>query len=414
MRIEVRPCQTRAELEDHVKVPTYVFAGNDNTEIDRRLAAFPEEGPYDLLTLDCFVDGKVATAMVTWPFDIIIDGAPIPMAGISGVGTMPQHRRRGYLREVILAGFRAMKDRGQPLAGLWASMGAIYQRFGFGLATDYAEYLFNPRLMSFREAPPPTALTFDIAPTDPAMAPELVAMQQRWTNGRNLCLDVPEAMMSRYISRENKRTRFLASARDQDGALCAFATFTVGYPQPEFPNDGDPPQEMEVEIFAALDIHAERGLWELICSHDLVRRVKVYRAEPTGSLPLLLQEPRALQTHLADGVWLRLVDALEALRLRPYGGAGSLVLGIEGDGTCPWNNGAYLLEAGDGGARVTPTRRDPAITLGPAPLASLFAGYASATRLRDAGLLSAANDEAVAVADQLFRTRRAPYCQVGW
>ena len=51
------------------------------------------------------------------------------------VGTLPEFRRRGLLRQVMTRAIGEQRDRGQALAMLWASMGAIYQRYGYGLAS---------------------------------------------------------------------------------------------------------------------------------------------------------------------------------------------------------------------------------------------------------------------------------------
>lgn len=56
------------------------------------------------------------------------------MAGISVVGTRPEYRRRGLVRSIMTQAFADQRDRGQSVAGLWASQAAIYQRYGFAPA----------------------------------------------------------------------------------------------------------------------------------------------------------------------------------------------------------------------------------------------------------------------------------------
>ncbi|MFL2523524.1 MAG: GNAT family N-acetyltransferase [Candidatus Azotimanducaceae bacterium] len=53
------------------------------------------------------------------------------MAGISVIGTRPEYRRQGLVRTIMTRAFAEQRERGQTLAGLWASQAAIYQRYGF-------------------------------------------------------------------------------------------------------------------------------------------------------------------------------------------------------------------------------------------------------------------------------------------
>ena len=56
-------------------------------------------------------------------------------AGVTVVGVLPTHRRRGILRELMRAQLDDVHERGEPLAALWASEGSIYGRFGYGLSS---------------------------------------------------------------------------------------------------------------------------------------------------------------------------------------------------------------------------------------------------------------------------------------
>ena len=55
-------------------------------------------------------------------------------AGITWVGVLPSHRRRGVLTELMRQQLDDVHERGEPLAILWASEPPIYGRFGYGIA----------------------------------------------------------------------------------------------------------------------------------------------------------------------------------------------------------------------------------------------------------------------------------------
>ena len=55
------------------------------------------------------------------------------------VGVLPTHRRRGVLTEMMRAQLEDIRDRGEPIAALWASEEVIYRRFGYGIASFTGE-----------------------------------------------------------------------------------------------------------------------------------------------------------------------------------------------------------------------------------------------------------------------------------
>ena len=52
------------------------------------------------------------------------------------VGVLPTHRRRGILDRMMRAQLADVRERGEPIAALWASEETIYGRFGYGLASQ--------------------------------------------------------------------------------------------------------------------------------------------------------------------------------------------------------------------------------------------------------------------------------------
>jgi predicted acetyltransferase len=64
-----------------------------------------------------------------------VPGGELPTGGITFVTVLPSHRRRGLMSGMMRLMIDDCHRRGEPLAALWAAEGAIYQRFGFGMAT---------------------------------------------------------------------------------------------------------------------------------------------------------------------------------------------------------------------------------------------------------------------------------------
>lgn len=51
-------------------------------------------------------------------FELYVDGARIPMGGIAGVASPPEHRRRGNVGKLLVECLRETREQGMPLSGL--------------------------------------------------------------------------------------------------------------------------------------------------------------------------------------------------------------------------------------------------------------------------------------------------------
>jgi hypothetical protein len=154
----------------------------------------------------------------------------------------------------------------------------------------------------------------------------------------------------------------------------------------------------------ATSAEATRELWRYLFGVDLIAKVSLWNYDPSTPLFLMVKDARRLQLRLTDGIWLRLVDVGEALRLRSYAGEGSVVLDVT-DTFCPWNEGRYRA-----GNDAGPTEDAAELRLSAADLASAYLGAFSFERLAAAGRVEVVAEGAVARATALFRTELPPYC----
>jgi predicted acetyltransferase len=403
MTVEIRSIR-HDEVEAYGRVVAYVFASEDGLE-DELKGTQPE------WTTCGFVDGKLVSTFATLPFTVRLNGAAVPMGGVTAVGTLPEQRRRGLLRQIMTQALGTMRDRNQNMAILWASMGAIYQRFGYGLASAQVNYSFDPRYVAFERE---TAISghVELVPKDDSF-PIMKQNYIEWATPRNLCIHRSTFLWTVNTLRPPKKDAlvFTAIYRNADGQSrghIVYSTADETTPEP------GPSQVMTVNDFVALDTEATRALWNYIRRHDLIGRVNMRGAPEDDVVPDLLLEPRMLNRKTSDGIWMRVVDAEKALAQRPYGARGELTLAIAGDTECPWNNGTYLLETDGPTAHITRTDREPELTMSAATLASLISGYRPATHFVKAGRMEQHRDGAALRADALFRTEHAPYCPNGF
>jgi predicted acetyltransferase len=404
MSIEIRSCRDPEEMRRYREIISYVFASTEGVE-GEVANTLPE------WTTCGWVDGTMAATLGAFPFTMRLNGAPVPAGGVTAVGTLPGYRRQGLLRSIMGQALATMRERDQPLAILWASMGAIYQRFGYGLASTQVQYSFDPRFAAFRDDITAPGRVELLASVEDAL-PLLKQVYIQWATPRNLCLHRSTALWRSSTLRPRKKDAPVYCAVYRDAA--AEPRGHVIYTTEEKPGtEPGPDQVLTVQDFIALDPEAYRGLWDYLRRHDLVRRVEMHGSED-DPIPSLLLEPRMLNTRLGDAIWMRVVDVERALPRRPYGARGELTIAVEGDRMCPWNAGTYLLETDGPTADVRRVDREPDITVSPNVLASLLAGHRSATYFRRAGMLEARNEASLRTADALFRSEYAPHCPNGF
>ena len=162
MAIEVRACRAN-ELNRFLDTCQRSFHQHlGDIEVVRDSKLLPPERAFAAF------DGEdiVGTAGA-FQFSLSIPGGEVPAAGVTMVGVLPSHRRKGIMRGLMRFQLDDARERNEPISILLASEDAIYQRFGYGLAADQghieverdrARWLDDPgpvgktRLVSLEEA----------------------------------------------------------------------------------------------------------------------------------------------------------------------------------------------------------------------------------------------------------------------
>jgi len=402
--VEIRSLRDDEELKLYQRNVNYVFASAPSPEDDMGKPAAD-------WTTCAFVDGKLATTLATLPFTVRLNGNPVKMGGVTAVGTLPNYRRSGLLRKVMTQALSEMRDRDQSLAILWASMGAIYQRFGYGLSTAFVRYSFDPRVAQFQGPGSPDG-SIELLEKEDAF-PLIKQNYIQWVQDKNLAIHRSSILWQVGTLRANVKDHpvYCAVYRNADGEVTGHAVYQTQ--EGNFTDPG-PDQVMKVSDFIARDMESYRALWDYLRAHDLVRRIDVDGVGEDDPAPELLLEPRILQRRTSDGVWMRVTDIEKAIPQRPYGQRGELTFAIPDDDVCPWNAGTYLMETDGTTTAVRRTDRTPDITTTPHVLASLISGYRPASHFAKMGRLEAKDTAALRTADGIFRTEHAPYCPNGF
>ena len=355
----------------------------------------PEGRTLAALEGDSIVGGAGA-----YEFDLTIPGGRVPAAGVTVVGVLPTHRRRGVMRELMRAQLDAVHKRGEALAVLWASEGGIYGRFGYGLASltgdvdiqrahgAYAyplEWSGEARLVPLDEALGPVQGVYDQVAAE---TPGMFSRSREWWEARLLA----DPEWRRFGVGEKSCTD-----QEVEGRPEAYALYRVNF---GFEDGVSAGVTQVIEAVAATPA-ATAAVWRFLLDVDWMDRVKASLLPLDHPLLLLVADVPRLGFRVGDGVWVRLVDVGAALAARSYAAGGDLVVAV-GDAFCPWNDARFTL---DGSKTTAPAD----LRLDVDALGAAFLGGFTVGQLARAGRVEELTSGAVARADALFRTERAPW-----
>ncbi len=312
-------------------------------------------------------------------------GADVPTAFVTWVSVGRAHRRQGLLRSMMSGLLDDGRERGEPIAALFASEATIYGRFGFGAAsTDWA--LRVPRHPSAFRADAPTGGEIADVDLDEA-ARRLPAVYAAARSGFLAMPTRTEVWWRSSVLADPEKQREGATARQV--SIHSAGGVDDGYAiwrAKEGEADGVVALTVEVEELVAATPAAEADLWRALLDVDLSARVVAQRQPRDTALLALLADPgRATATRL-DGLWVRFVDLPGALQARTWSGSDRVVLSVR-DAFRPDQAGTFALEVDEGRASVARVVAEPDVELDTADLAATYLCDRRLTSLRRAGLV---------------------------
>ena len=401
MEWKVRVCGSGEEVAAAVSPIWHYFGRSAPTseQIEPLVRVLPPERVHAVWDGERAIGGAGA-----FPFELTVPGGRVRAAGVTVVGVLSSHRRRGVLRAMMRAQLDACRERGEPVAYLWASEDTIYTRFGYGLASlavaidmarersayhAPAEPFGQTRLVALGEAEPLVAPVWErVAATTPGM----FARTSAWWQAR---------VLADPVWRRRGGGELHCVVLEVQGRPVAYALYRLA-----------PVWERGINI-GALDVvealgdspQSTRAIWRFLFDVDWVAHVQASLLPADHPLVLLMAEPRRLRQSLRDGLWVRLVDVGPALRARSYSAADAVVIEVT-DEFCPWNAGRWRVKRGD----VARTNDLADLSADVTALGSVYLGGFTWAQLARAFRVTERKPGAAERADALFRHDGAPWC----
>lgn len=363
------------------------------TEWDRMFGAYESGGL-------CGLTGSYGVE-VTVPGPV-----PLPTSGVTAVGVLPTHRRRGILTALMAHQLDDSTARGEAVAILNASEATIYGRFGYGVASVARDC----EVVSYRSAfVTPVA---DDLPMRLLTRTEAVDLAPGWFDAFRRAnpgeISRPASWWPSVFGEletwKGGGPMFIVACEPVDPAIPGgYAVYKVDRGQPVGA------RKLAAREVVAAHPEVRAALWRYLLDVDLVDIV-ASQAPVDDPLRWRLEDWRAMTiTGEADYLWVRILDVAAALAARRYRVHDALVVEII-DRVRPRLAGCYRVEGDASGAEASPVDARPDLVMDVAALGSLYLGGTSASALAPAGRVQGRSSEAIARADLFFGSDRAPTC----
>ncbi|MGH1490305.1 MAG: GNAT family N-acetyltransferase [Acidimicrobiales bacterium] len=398
--VEIRFIES-SELLDFRDATTFGFGEDPSTDEgarDRWLAINPAGTA--IVAID---RGRIVATFGSYDLELTMPGGgQVRMAGTTHVTVYPTHRRQGILTKMMRMHLDQAHERGQPMAGLWASEERIYSRFGYGPAAAGHELKIPARTVDLGAPEPGITvhpLTVDqakdslpgIYAQQLSAVPGRLVRSEQWWEARRF-YEPPSGGSS-------PRQRYVVAERD--GVEVGYVIFRL-----HVPGDWSEGRAQIVEL-VAVDDPARRALWNFATNIDLFRNVSWWNAPIDDPLLVEADRFREISRTVMDSLWLRPLDVVSLLTARSYERDGAITIGIT-DRFGP-AAGRYRLEVVDGQATCEPTTAEPDAEFAVEELGRLLLGGGSAFTLQRAGLITV-SPVAANTLSQIFATRLQPHC----
>ncbi len=404
MSIEIRPIQADSEAEQHAFISHYAFNGDRSDEaVARRARYYPLDW-----CLGAFDGSDIVAGLVIMPFEQYINGAAIPLGGIASVSCLPERRRGGFVKALLVDALAKMRNDGQPLSALYTPHYSLYRRYGWEIAGRIISYSFPPKVTKPRMATP-AGRWRRIGPGDWR---EIDAIYHAHHAGRNGGFVRNEQRWRLHVfSDYGKGERDAAVWSNAAGEARAYVVYHItSRPSTTTPW---PETTLRVVDWAALDGDAYAAMLAYLMGHDLVNHILML-ASPDEPLADAIEEP----VHIKEppGAWfgpmLRLVDLQRAIEMRPAlpQASGKGVTVAVTDDSAPWNAGTWRIECSEGRIACEPTQVASEAQMDVRALASIYNGFTKPADAVRVGTIRAAGTPAIDALTNIFSVRFAPYC----
>ena len=326
-------------------------------------------------------------------FDCRMRDVQVKLAGIGGVASPPENRRKGYIKAMFNEALHEMKNNDFLLSSLWPFSFSFYRKLGYEQATGYKNYLLKPQRLKF------TAKynSGEFRKVSLADYRELNEVYKQHYRDYDLVVDKSKEWWEKRIAEENY-IYILERENDPTGYIV--------YSVEEDP-DADFKKRMKVREIAAVDYENYMECLRFLYNHDS-QIARIWMNVSTDDLlPKFLPEPGIEENCYQPGAMFRIIDVRELLSTIKYPPdyTGSLVFRVN-DNIIGENDVTFILEVEGGKGRCRESSRKPEFEVDINHLTPVVTGYISPGQAYQIGQIKVREEKVVGKLQKIFPSRK--------
>ncbi|MHA1990368.1 MAG: GNAT family N-acetyltransferase [Candidatus Hodarchaeales archaeon] len=332
------------------------------------------------LTYFGLFDGDVlASSLIVIHFFQKVRGCTFKMAGIAGVATKPEYRRKGLVRKLFDEAFLFCMKENMPISTLYPFKYSYYEQF---------DYVWVDNLI---------ILTGNISDIKKRIVKgykveEEKDYQKAITRVKPLYkqfYDKVEGLIERNKSnnvfeRRLDKGYFFFSKNDQGN--------DTGYIVLRFNDD----ETIAIREMIAPDIQTRQNLWNFLSLHKDHRKyfkITDYFPHSIQSYPYI-NEPREITHKFIANSMLRIINLQDVLKNIVYPKTTESIDFELVDNPCKWNNGCWNLTIENGKGKISAIdEKDPIAKIEIKGLTLLLAGFRNTSELLENNFISGSSDD---------------------
>ncbi len=157
MTIQIKPAKTMKEKLIAAEMTTYAFAPSP-VMISEDRKKFLETTEDEIFLI--WKGNEVVTTGTIVPLDQNVRGKVIPMGGVAGVATNPEHRNKGYVTALMEHLLSKMLKNSQYVSALYPFRESFYRKFGYVNLPQIQEVEVNPRNIKTKDIQLPKGIIY--------------------------------------------------------------------------------------------------------------------------------------------------------------------------------------------------------------------------------------------------------------
>ncbi len=352
------------ELLECEKIQSVAFVYSLNTaELQKKLETEPQpNAPY----IGYFNDEGMVTACMELPeYRMRYEGHWVPMVGIGGVASLPEHRFGGAIRQIFQVAFRRMLESGAVFSALYPFSHAYYRKFGYELCQTTMGYELPVQSLS--------AFRYDgrvrmIRPGDSLDG--LKAVFDAHFLRCNLAIQREERHWKQLLGEDAYKERVYTYLLEDENGPSAYVVLAAEDAGP-FEKNGN---VREIAYVRPQGLRDALGFLYRLSAQYAKLRIPLPDGVP---LPALLPESYDVKAGIREQPMARVIDVRRALTLKRHFDGARYTLCVR-DEILPENDGLFAVRCE--GGEVSVERREDGeadLTLDVRTLTQLLLGYLS-------------------------------------